>query len=184
MSVRELGETVDTFNDGLRIAELTIDGERIDLMLAGPDVDNEQTQRIGSLPVVTRSGLILPTSSLANIEMTAGPTSIRHKERRRTVTIQIRPAPTLVLQDAMEKLETEVIQPLRESGLPPGIRVGLSGTADKLTQTREAMKWQLVMALIIVYLVMAVLFESFVYPAIIVLSVPLATAVRLADCSS
>ena len=108
--------------------------------------------------------------------MTAGPTSIRHKERRRTVTIQIRPAPTLVLQDAMEKLETEVIQPLRDSGLPPGIRVGLSGTADKLTQTREAMKWQLVMALIIVYLVMAVLFESFIYPAVIVLSVPLATA--------
>ena len=176
VSVRELGETVDTFNDGLRIAELTIDGERIDLMLAGPDVDNEQTQRIGSLPVVTRSGLILPTSSLANIEMTAGPTSIRHKERRRTVTIQIRPAPTLVLQDAMEKLETEVIKPLRDSGLPPGIRVGLSGTADKLTQTREAMKWQLVMALIIVYLVMAVLFESFIYPAVIVLSVPLATA--------
>ena len=38
------------------------------------------------------------------------------------------------------------------------------------------MKWQLVMALIIVYLVMAVLFESFIYPAVIVLSVPLATA--------
>ena len=48
--------------------------------------------------------------------MTVGPTSIRDKERRRTVTIQIRPAPTLVLQDAMEKLETEVIKPLRDSG--------------------------------------------------------------------
>ena len=43
--------------------------------------------------------------------------------------------------------------------------MGLSGTADKLTETHTAMKWQLLMALVIVYLVMAILFESFVYPA-------------------
>ena len=54
--------------------------------------------------------------------------------------------------------------------------LGLSGTADKLTQTWDAMVWQLAIALIIVYLVMAILFESFILPAIIVLSVPLATA--------
>jgi HAE1 family hydrophobic/amphiphilic exporter-1 len=176
VSVRELGETVDTFNDGLRIAEITIDGERLDLMLAGPPSETERTQSIGALPVVTRDGMIVPTASLAKIVMTSGPTEIRHKERRRTVTIEIRPAPNLILEDAMDLLNEKVIAELEKGGLPPGIRVGLSGTADKLTQTRDAMKWQLAMALVIVYLVMAVLFESFVYPAIIVLSVPLATA--------
>ena len=176
MNVRELGETVDTFNDGLRIAEITIDGERLDLMLAGPVIGNEHTQRIGALPVVTASGAIVPTSSLADVVMTSGPTEIRHKERRRTVTIEIRPGPGIVLEEAMEALAEKVIGPLRAQGLPAGIRMGLSGTADKLTQTKDAMQWQLLMALVIVYLVMAVLFESFVYPAIIVLSVPLATA--------
>jgi len=52
----------------------------------------------------------------------------------------------------------------------------MSGTADKLTETWEVMVFDLAMALIIVYLVMAVLFESFLYPLIILVSVPLATA--------
>ena len=66
--------------------------------------------------------------------------------------------------------------PLESEGLPPGIRLGVSGTADKLTQTWNAMVVELLLALAIVYLVMAVLFESFIYPLIILLSVPLAAA--------
>ncbi|MEM7406597.1 MAG: efflux RND transporter permease subunit [Pseudomonadota bacterium] len=176
VSVRELGFTVDTFNDGLRVAEITVGGERLDLMLAGPRAPSEQTQRIAALPVVTSAGAILPTSSLADVVLTSGPTEIRHQERRRTVTIEIRPAPTLVLETALDTLKEKVIAPLEAQGLPPGVRLGLSGTADQLSQTWDAMVLQLLMALIIVYLVMAVLFESFVYPAVIALSVPLATA--------
>ena len=176
VSVRELGDTIDTFNDGLRVAEVTVDGKRIDLMLAGPDAGIRQTQGIGSLPVVTRSGIILPARSLAAVDVTAGPIEIRHLERVRTVTIEIRPAPGLALEEAMEIVRDQVMTPLLEQGLPPGVRLGLSGTANKLTQTWDAMVWQLVMALVIVYLVMAILFESFIYPFIIVLSVPLATA--------
>ena len=67
VTVRELGDTVDTFNDGLRIAEITVDGERLDLMLAGPKLAIEQTQRIGTLPVVTSAGTILPTNALAKL---------------------------------------------------------------------------------------------------------------------
>lgn len=176
VSVRELGNTVDTFNDGLRIAEITVDGKRVDLMLSGPDAAIRETQGIGSLPVVTRSGLILPARSLASVDVTSGPTEIRHRERIRTVTIEIRPAPGLPLEAAMDLVRNEVIDPLTARGLPDGVRLGLSGTANKLEQTWDAMVIQLLMALVIVYLVMAILFESFVYPLIIVLSVPLATA--------
>ena len=73
VTVRELGDTVDTFNDGLRVAEVTIGGERLDLMLAGPRSAEEQTQTIAALPVVTRSGSILPTGSLAEVVLTSGP---------------------------------------------------------------------------------------------------------------
>ena len=176
VSVREFGEAVDTFNDGLRIAEITVDGKRMDLVLTGPEKVIEQTQAIENLPIVTRSGLILPAEVLADVKVTSGPTEIRHRERVRTVTIEVRPAPHLVLEEVLDLINTQVIDALNAQGLPDGVRLGLSGTADKLTQTWNAMVWQLAMALIIVYLVMAILFESFVFPAIIVLSVPLATA--------
>ncbi|MDJ0609273.1 MAG: efflux RND transporter permease subunit [Kiloniellales bacterium] len=176
VSARELAETVDTFNDGLRVAEVTVGNDRLDLMLKGPDDNVTETQGIASLPVVTSAGNIIPVSSLADVVLTAGPTEIRHRERFRTVTLEIRPAPGIALEAAIDRLQEEVIQPLREEGLPPGIRLGLSGTADKLLQTWDAMVIELLLALAIVYLVMAVLFESFIYPLIIMLSVPLAAA--------
>jgi HAE1 family hydrophobic/amphiphilic exporter-1 len=172
----ELGETIDTFNDGLRIAEITVGSDRMDLTLKGPQDNVGETQGIENLPVVTSSGRIVPTASLADVVLTAGPTEIRHRERFRTVTLEIRPAPGVPLEVAIELLRDEVIAPLAEEGLPPGIRLGVSGTADKLTQTWDAMVIELLLALAIVFLVMAVLFESFIYPLIILLSVPLAAA--------
>ena len=172
----ELALTVDAFNDGLRVAEVTIDGRRIDLMLAGPEGRITATQGIGSLPVVTRSGAILPVASLADIEITAGPTEIRHVERERTVILQVKPRADLPLEAAMEVLQGDVITQLRGRGLPAGVKLRLSGTADKLTAAWDHLVVDLAVAVVIVYLVMAVLFESFLYPLIILFSVPLATA--------
>ncbi|MEE2689868.1 MAG: efflux RND transporter permease subunit [Pseudomonadota bacterium] len=176
LSAQDLAVTVDTFNDGVRVVEVTEGGQQIDLMLMGPEDGIEETQGIAALPVVTPAGTILPVSSLADVQVTAGPTEIRHVDSSRTVTLQIRPAPELALGDALDILQRDVIDKLFEEGLPPDIRIRLSGTADKLIATAAEMKWDLAIALAIVYLVMAVLFESFVYPLIIVLSVPLATA--------
>lgn len=176
VSARELGVTVDAFNDGLRIAEVTVGGELIDLMLMGPEGNVTETQGIAALPVVTRSGDILPVGSLAKVIVTSGPTEIRHIERSRTVTLQITPPPAMALGDALDALQTKIVDPLYAEGLPPGVKLRLSGTADKLAATWGEMKFDLLIALAIVYLVMAVLFESFFYPLIIVLSVPLATA--------
>jgi HAE1 family hydrophobic/amphiphilic exporter-1 len=148
----------------------------MDLTLQGPNKNVTETQGIANLPVVTSSGTIVPASSLADVVLTAGPTEIRHRERFRTVTLEIRPAPGVPLEEAIETLKQSVIGPLIEEGLPSGVRLALSGTAKKLRQTWNEMKWNLLLALAIVYLVMAVLFESFIYPFIILMSVPLAAA--------
>ncbi len=176
VTARELGETVDAFNDGLRVAEVTVGSERLDLTLRGPEKNVVETQGIASLPVVTSSGRIVPTASLADVVLTTGPTEIRHRERFRTVTLEIRPAPGIPLETALVTIREQVIQPLRAEGLPPGTKLSLSGTAEDLEQTWDAMKWQLAIAIAIVFLVMAVLFESFIYPLIILLSVPVAAA--------
>ncbi len=173
---REFSQTVDAFNDGLRVAQITVDGQRIDLTLGGPEKNITQTQGIANLPVVTSTGAIVPVSSLADVEVTSGPTEIRHIERERTVTLQVRPSKSVPLETAIQLITEQVTDPLRDEGLPDGVRIRLAGTADKLNVTWNAMMFDLLLAIAIVYLVMAVLFESFLYPFIIVLSVPLATA--------
>jgi HAE1 family hydrophobic/amphiphilic exporter-1 len=135
-----------------------------------------RTQGIGALPIVTRDGLILPAEELAAVDVTAGPTEIRHIERERTVTVVVSLADGVPLEQAMDVLEEDVIASLRAEGLPPGVDIRLSGTADQLERTFAELRIDLLMALVIVYLVMAVLFESFLYPLIILVTVPLAAA--------
>ncbi len=176
LSARALGQAVDAFNDGVRVAEVTVEGKRIDLTLMGPQDMVDQTQGIGSLPVVTSDGRIVPVDGLANVRITSGPTEIRRNDRVRTVTLQVTPNAQTPLQEALEKLEKEVVKPMQEAGLPSGVSVHLTGTADKLIETWDEMVIDLALAIIIVYLVMAVLFESFIYPLIILLTVPIAAA--------
>ncbi|WPZ33619.1 efflux RND transporter permease subunit [Thalassobaculum sp. OXR-137] len=176
ISALELGQTVDAFNDGLRVAEITVDGERIDLTLRGPVKNVTQTQGIEALPVVTEQGMILPAGSLAQVQVTTGPTEIRHRERQRTITLVVQPPASIALEESMEILRDQVIAKVVAEGVPAGVTMRLSGTASKLQETWAEMQIDLVMALAIVYLVMAILFESFLYPIIIVFSVPLATA--------
>ncbi len=183
LSARDLGQAVDAFNDGVRISEINVDGKRIDLTLKGPVQTHESTQSIGVLPVVTSDGRILPVRSLSDVRVTNGPTQIRRIDRVRTVTMAVSPARDMPLQAAMDKIREQVIEPLRESGLPDGVRIRMSGSADKLTTTWKEIVLDLALAVVIVYLVMAVLFESFVYPLIVLLSVPIAAAGGLAGLS-
>jgi len=176
MSAREFSQAVDAFNDGLRVAEITVDGKRIDLTLKGPTNTIKQTQGINNLPISTPNGDILSVGSLAHVKITSGPTEIRHLARERTVTLQIRPSSDLALENAIELLQTDVIDKLKQDGLPEGITMRMAGTADQLSEAWNAMMWDISIAVVIVYLVMAILFESFLYPLIIILSVPLATA--------
>ena len=173
-----LAATVDAFNDGLRVAEVTVGAERINLVLSGDQSIQRalRTQDVGNYPVVAPNGQIVPVSALADVVLTAGPTEIRHRDRLRTVTLEVRPSDALALEAAVELLETQVVAPLEAQGLPSDIRLSVSGTADQLSQTWSAIQINLLVALIIVFLVMAILFESFVLPLVILIAVPVAAA--------
>ena len=112
---------------------------------------------------------------LFDIELVDGPALINHWERQRAITIEVTPPETMPLQTAMETVEDQVLGPMRSEQKLGGLyRAHLSGTADKLTQTRAALQWNFVLAVVITYLLMAALFESFLHPLVILFSVPLA----------
>jgi HAE1 family hydrophobic/amphiphilic exporter-1 len=77
----------------------------------------------------------------------------------------------------MEMIQQQVLLPIQEEGnLGRLYHIGLSGTADELTNTYNALKYNFLLALLITYLLMAALFESFLYPLVIIFTVPLAAA--------
>ena len=176
ISAKELAIGIDAFNSGLKVDEVLVNSKRMDLTLMGKvDLINE-TQGVNSIPIVTPEKKIIPVSSLSDIVYTTGPTQIRHIEGERAITLQIKPADNVALEEAIDKIQEKVVNQLENEGLPSDVKLDISGTANELTTTWKAMSTNLLVAIIMVYLLMTILFESFKYPFVIMLSVPPAAA--------
>ncbi|MFZ4636793.1 MAG: efflux RND transporter permease subunit [Pirellulales bacterium] len=175
LDARQLGYIVDCFVDGGYATDYFLDNDRIDLVIKGDDRFVQRTQDIRSLPVVTPGGQLVPLESVAEIrEFSSGPEQILHRERERAITVQVSPPPKMPLEEAQERIERLVVKPLEAAGaLDGGYRISLGGTADKLVATWKSLWFNLVLAGVITYLLMAALFESWIYPGVVIASVPL-----------
>lgn len=172
---RELGYAVNVLVDGAYASDYFIGGEKIDLVLLGDDKYGQDTETIKSQYIATRNmSSPVRLDALADVTLGAGPEQINHRERERAISIEVSPPPELSLEEAIETLQTKIIAPLVEQGqLTAEYKVNLSGTADKLNETWGQLKWNLLLAVLITYLLMAALFESWIYPFVIILSVPM-----------
>jgi HAE1 family hydrophobic/amphiphilic exporter-1 len=177
LTSEELGTALDVILDGRKVGDFKEEGKKkIDLVLKASAKDVATPEELYSQLVATPNGWAVPLSSLASMENTYGVTEIRHLERQRTITLQVTPPVDMPLQSAMEIIEQKLIPQVEQTGLMHGVAVRLSGAADKLSVTRDALKWNFILALIITYLLMSALFENFIYPLIIMFTVPLAGA--------
>jgi HAE1 family hydrophobic/amphiphilic exporter-1 len=175
LDARQLGYIVDCFVDGGYATDYFLDNDRIDLVIKGDDRFVQRTQDIRSLPVVTPGGQLVPLESVAEIrEFSSGPEQILHRERERAITVQVSPPPKMPLEEAQERIERLIVKPLEAAGaLDGGYRISLGGTADKLVATWKSLWFNLALAGVITYLLMAALFESWIYPGVVIASVPL-----------
>ena len=185
VSTTDLGFAVNVLIDGAYVSDYYLDGKKIDLTVRGSrpsGIDETEaqgeyrwnTQDVQALPIATPLGQLVPLSALADVQLASGPEQVNRRERVRAITIQVSPPPEVPLELAMSRIENGIVQPLRETGqLTGGYQINLAGTADKLRDTWDALRFNVILALVITYLLMAALFESWLYPLVIIFSVPL-----------
>ncbi len=174
LSADEIGYAIDALVDGAYATDFYVGGDKMDLSIVGREEYAKRTQDLEGLPIATRSGRVVSLGAVADLRLSSGPEQINRRERQRAITIQVTPPATMALEDAMQRIQTEIISPLEEDPSFRGLyQVNLSGTADKLRTTWLAIRWNLLLAVVITYLVIAALFESWLYPLIVMLSVPL-----------
>ena len=177
MSASDLGIRLDILMDGRKVGEFKQEGEKkIDLVLKASDKDFSTPEELYRALISTPKGKIVPISSLARLERSTGVTEIRHLERQRTITLQVTPPKTISLEETMDRISDKLVPLLRNQGMLQGVSIKLSGEADKLTQTREALQWNFVLAAVIIYLLMSGLFGNFIYPFVVLFTLPLAAA--------
>jgi HAE1 family hydrophobic/amphiphilic exporter-1 len=174
VTASDLGYSVDVLIDGAYATDFFLNNDKIDLTIMGSSTYAGRTQDLEGLPMATPSGALVPLMSLATVQISSGPEQINHRERQRSITIQVAPPPDVALESAIDTIEQEILSPLRQSGrLGVDYTITLSGTADKLRQTWLSFRWVMVLALLVTYLLMAALFESWLFPLVIMMSVPL-----------
>ncbi|MGD8607358.1 MAG: efflux RND transporter permease subunit [Myxococcales bacterium] len=181
MGGAELGLVVDTLIDGAIIGEYTPEGRpKLDVVLRAVTGRGELLPDVPALlsaPVATSTGRTVPLGALARVDETLGPSVIRHLERRRAITLNVSPPEDLALEDAIGSIRNDVIGGLeRQGAVPAGVQFGLSGAAGKLEVAQKQFANILLLAVVICFLLIAALFEDFVSPFAVLMSVPLAAA--------
>ena len=173
LTAREVGYIIETAVGGTLAGTFKEGGKEIDIKLLANEREGNRTQDVHRTIFFTRAGVPLRLTEIADVAATAGPTKVQHVDQDRAVTLTVNIKEQLALEAAMAAVEDEIIRPAR-LGLPLGYTISLAGHARDLAEAFNALKWSYVLAQIVIYLLMASLFESWLIPFYIMFSVPLA----------
>ncbi|MBW2010874.1 MAG: efflux RND transporter permease subunit, partial [Deltaproteobacteria bacterium] len=173
----ELGMYIDVLMDGRKIDEYQPEGvKQVDLIIKGADDIFRTPEDILNSSIVNSYGNLIRIGDVVNLKYTTGMNQVDHLERKRTIRLEVTPPEDLPLQAAMETIKNKIVESLKAKGQLETVNISIGGSADKLTTTRQVLQWNLLLAVVIIYLLMAALFENFFYPLIILFTVPLAGA--------
>ena len=176
LDASQIGRTINALVDGAIVSEYFLNGREIDLLIRGREDRSRFTQDIAQLPMAVGDGRIVTVGDVADVTLAQGPVQINHAERQRVVSILTVLPEGIPLEKAVALLEEKIVAPLTEQGRIGGLYdINPSGTADDLTRLRGELATDFNLAVVLTYLLLAALFQSFIYPLVIMLTVPLAT---------
>ena len=170
VSLVSVGRTLETMLGSRRVTTYIDRGREYNVILMGKEADRASPDDLTNLYVRSElTGDLVPLSNLVRITESAGPAQLNRHDRMRSITIEAGLADGVKLGDGIEamlKAATET--------LPAAARISWDGESKEYLESGGSLYMTFLMALIVVFLVLAAQFESFVNPLIILVTVPLA----------
>ncbi|MBW7934952.1 MAG: efflux RND transporter permease subunit, partial [Gemmatimonadaceae bacterium] len=111
------------------------------------------------LYVRAKTGKLVPLSSVTRVERTLGPMLVNHTAQQPSVTLSFNLRPGYALGDAVTAIENST-----RSALPEGVTTGFYGAAQVFRDTQKGLLALFVIAIFVIYIVLGVLYESFIHP--------------------
>ncbi len=172
VSVNNLGRTLGAMMSEQRITSFVSDGEEYDVILQAKEDQRASADDLGNIYVRSDiGGALIPLSNLIYLEEVAGAASLNRYNRLRTITLKASLTPGYALGDALAFLESAVA-----AELPETAQIDYQGESLEYKEASGSLLFTFGIALLIVFLVLAAQFESFVHPFVILLAVPMAIA--------
>ena len=170
VNISNIGRTLETMLGSRRVTTYIDDGEEYDVILEG---ERSEQRSVGSLNnIYVRSdttGQLIPLSNLVTIEEYAGSTTLNRYNRNRAITIEASLQDGVALGAALDHVEQ-----LAREHLPDTLVIDYKGQSLDLRNAGGSLLFVFMLGLLVVFLVLAAQFESFVHPLIIMLGVPVA----------
>ena len=167
-------QTVATYNyiavSGYEAGQYTEDGEEYDVYVRMMEKDRQSHTDIENLPIMTPKGYV-NASELFHIEDGAGPTRIDRKRKRTRVDVSMNLLPGQTTGGIMNKVGA-LAESMKDE-LPEGITFSFGGQADMQNDMVDEFKVAIVMAILLTYILLIALLESFAQPFIIMMTIPM-----------
>jgi multidrug efflux pump len=185
VSVESIGKTLELMFGEREVSQYVDRGVEYSIIVQAQAKDRNGPSDLKNVFVRTGSGStigtfsanseMVPLSNFVSLTEVAGPQGLNRLDRIRSITIQGTPAPGVALGEALAVLEAAA-----KEVLPPDVKIGYNGQSKEFKQTSSSIYVTFGIALLVVFLVLAAQFESWVAPITIMLAVPLALTGGLA----
>jgi multidrug efflux pump len=169
VSVADIGQTLQTHLGSRRVGQFVEQGEAYNVIMENRRDQRSSAQDLETLYVSGREGRLIPLSNLVSITEIGEASSRNRVDRQRAITVSATLADGYTLGEAVEWLDDWAGRELA-----PGFSTTYLGGAKEFLEANSALLFAFGMALLIVFLVLAAQFESFIQPFVIMLTVPLA----------
>lgn len=170
LSVRQIAEVIQTNVGGSRAGVYREGGDEFPIVVRLQPEDRLSTLDLSNVPVRTSNGEILPVSAVVSTENRRSPTDIERVDGQRVTYITANLKSGEALGDAVEKVRTE----LRDFAMPKGFSIVFSGEYEEQQKAQTDFLLSILMAVVLIYMVMAAQFERLLDPLIVMVAVPLA----------
>jgi HAE1 family hydrophobic/amphiphilic exporter-1 len=138
------------------------------VILLAQDADRRDESAFSKVYVRGNNGALVPLSSIATVERKVGPVAINHAGQLQAITITFNLAAGAALGDAAKKMERFKA----EAQLPASILTEWAGDAAAFQKSQASQVWLLVSALLVIYVLLGVLYESYIHPITILAGIP------------
>ncbi len=167
--VGDIGGALQALLGGKRISRFTLNNKQYDVIVRLEPSQRATPGDLSGIYVRGRDETLVSLSALTRVEETVSARQINHYDRVPSFTLSAALMPELALGAAIDSLRAASAELL-----PPGSSTVLSGESREFEESGNALYFAFVLALIVVYMVLAAQFESLVHPFTVLLSVPLA----------
>jgi HAE1 family hydrophobic/amphiphilic exporter-1 len=167
LTVAQVGGALRASIEGTTPAVYREDGEERNIRVRLAEASRDQVDRLGDLQIRTRAGMI-PTTTLGRLALEGGESTILRDQKQRTVRIDAQ-----IGSGSLTEAAALTRQGLDAMGLPPGYAYEITGDFEIYQESLTEMGKALILAIILTYVVLAMIMESFVHPVTIMVTLPL-----------